>query len=162
MFPVTDARKRSRFRDRNGRMQPVLGDRRASDTTFLGKKLRRVLQAVGIPHRVTLHGLRRSFAILLQEAGASDAIIRQALGHGARGVTETHYLPRRDAAVRRWVDAIKVSIPALAGPAHRGLVSPMVSSPTENKPRIGRSGGNHCPNTAHSSVADTPSGLHFA
>jgi len=52
--------------------------------------------------------------VLLQESGAPDSIISQALGHGARGVTDGHYLPRRDQAVMRCVDAISVAIPALA------------------------------------------------
>ena len=38
-----------------------------------------------IEHRVTIHGLRRTFAVLMQEAGAPDSIIRQALGHKAKG-----------------------------------------------------------------------------
>ena len=113
MFPVVDRRKRKRRRDRLGRAQPVLGDRRSPDTTFFGPKLDEALAAAGIRRKVTIHGLRRTFAVLLQEVGAPDSIIRQALGHGQRSVTELNYLPRRDEAVKRWVDKIDLSISAL-------------------------------------------------
>ena len=116
VFPVTDKRKRKRFRDKKGRMQPVCGDRRSPETSFLGGKLHEVLQAAGIERRVTIHGLRRTFAVLLQEAGASDSVIQNALGHGSRGVTATHYLPRRDETVKRWVNAINVKVPVLVDP----------------------------------------------
>ena len=114
MFPVLDKRKTQRYFDKDGRSNLVRGDRRSPGTVFFGRKLRVVLDLVGIKRRVTIHGLRRTFAVLLQEAGAPDTVIRQALGHGARGVTECHYLPRRDENVQRWVDAIKVTVPALA------------------------------------------------
>jgi integrase len=113
VFPVRDARKRRRFRDALGRVQPVRGDRRSPGTGFFGAKLRQALTAAGIERRVTVHGLRRTFAVLLQESGAPDSVIRQALGHGERGVTELNYLPRRDDAIKRWVDAIGVRVPSL-------------------------------------------------
>ncbi|MEM9490328.1 MAG: tyrosine-type recombinase/integrase [Myxococcota bacterium] len=108
MFPVTDSRKRERRRDRLGRLQPAYGDRRAPGTNFLGTKLRQALKAASIERKVTIHGLRRTFAVLLQDAGAPDSIILQALGHSQRGVTETNYLPRRDEVVKRWVDRINI------------------------------------------------------
>jgi hypothetical protein len=51
-------------------------------------------------------------------------VIRQALGHGERGVTELNYLPRRDDTIKRWVDALDVHVPSLestpgAPSAHR-------------------------------------------
>jgi len=70
--------------------------------------LRRALELAEIPQRVTVHGLRRTFAVLLQEAGAPDYVIRQAMGHAPRGVTERHYLPRRDRVVQQWVDRIEI------------------------------------------------------
>jgi integrase len=76
-----------------------------------------VLKTAKVDRAVTIHGLRRTFAVLLQEAGAPDSVIRQALGHGQRGVTELNYLPRRDATVKRWVEAISVSVPALESPS---------------------------------------------
>lgn len=110
MFPVMDERKTERRKDRKGRAQPVLGDRRSPDTTYFGRCLREALTEVGISHRVTVHGLRRTFAVLLQDVGAPDSVIRQAMGHAQVGVTERHYLPRRDAVVQRWVDRIRVDL----------------------------------------------------
>lgn len=162
VFPVCDPRKRKRVRDRLGRMQPQVGDRRASETTFIGDRLRAVLKEADIPQRVTVHGLRRTFAVLLQEAGAPDAIIRQALGHGARGVTETHYLPRRDDAVKRWVDAIQVSVPFLSRPVHSAPAEVVVHTPTENRPPQGASRRPRCPHTAPSAGANVQSGQRFA
>lgn len=162
MFPVSDARKRKRKRDRRGRWQPMVGDRRASDTTFLGTKVRGVLRAAGIPHRVTVHGLRRTFAVLLQEHGAPDSVISQALGHGARGVTDGHYLPRRDPLVKRWVDAIEVTIPFLDPPSGAAPAEAWVPKPSENKPPQRPSRGPRCPHTAPKAGANVPSGQRFA
>jgi integrase len=117
VFPVLDKRKRERYRDRRGRLNPARGDRRSPGTGFFGTKLREVLKAAKVDRPITIHGLRRTFAVLLQEAGAPDSVIRQALGHGQRGVTELNYLPRRDATVKRWVEAISVSVPALESPS---------------------------------------------
>jgi integrase len=108
VFPVTDARRKERLVDRRGRVHPVRGDRRSADTTWFGKCLRLALARARIKQRVTIHGLRRTFAVLLQDAGAPDSIIRQAMGHEPHGVTARHYLPRRDALVQRWVDRISV------------------------------------------------------
>jgi integrase len=108
MFPVLDRRKHTRFVDVHGRQQPAYGDRRSPATTFFGAKLKEVLAAAGVARNVTVHGLRRTFSVLLQEAGAPDSIIRQALGHRERGVTEFNYLPRRDEVLQRWVDKITV------------------------------------------------------
>lgn len=113
MFPVVDRRKQKRRSDSLGRAQPVYGDRRSPETTFFGPKLDEALRAAGISRKVTIHGLRRTFAVLLQEIGAPDSIIRQALGHGQRSVTELSYLPRRNDVVKRWVDKIELTIPAL-------------------------------------------------
>jgi integrase len=43
--------------------------------------LRQALAAAGTERRVTVHGLRRTVVVLLQDAGAPDSVIRQALGH---------------------------------------------------------------------------------
>ena len=152
MFPVIDPRKRKRLPERQGWRQPVCGDRRSSGTKFIGSKLRAAMQAAGIERSITLHGLRRTFAVLLQEAGAPDSVIRQALGHGERGVTEFNYLPRRDEMVMRWVDRIAVEIPALEG-------SPTPSGELVNQSREegdGRSATIHSPQSATSSVANRP------
>jgi len=84
------------------------GDRRSPSTTYFGKCLRLALTKAGLDRRVTLHGLRRTFSVLLQDAGAPDSIIRQAMGHAERGVTESHYLPRRNELLQRWVDQIAI------------------------------------------------------
>lgn len=125
MFPVTDPRKRERYRDAKGRLNRAYGDRRSPTTTFFGKKLSQALTIAGVNRKVTVHGLRRTFSVLLQEAGAPDSVIAEALGHKARGVTHAHYLPRRNDLVKRWVDAIEVHVEALrpgstpsAKPAH--------------------------------------------
>ncbi|ACY15297.1 tyrosine-type recombinase/integrase [Haliangium ochraceum] len=112
MFPVSDARKRSRFRNRRGALQRAVGDRRAPDTTFFGRCLKLALAEAGISRPVTMHGLRRTFGVLLQDVGCPDSVIRQAMGHEPIGVTARHYLPRRDAVVQRWVDRIEVALPS--------------------------------------------------
>jgi hypothetical protein len=82
------------------------GDRRSPETTFFGRKLKEVLDAAGIKRDLSPHGLRRSFAVLLQDAGAPDSVIGQALGHKQTGVTRFNYLPRRDDNLQRWVERI--------------------------------------------------------
>jgi integrase len=77
---------------------------------------------------VTVHGLRRTFAVLLQDAGAPDSVIRQALGHAQQGVTEQHYLPRRDPVVQGWVDRIELKRAVEASPLPSGaLLAPAPS-----------------------------------
>ena len=128
VFPIVDGRKRKRLYDGQGRPRPMLGDRRSPDTTYFGRCLRKALALAGIQRQVTVHGLRRTFAVLLQDAGAPDSIIRQAMGHAARGVTERHYLPRRDRMVQHWVDQIRIEIPAVEIP---GMEIPSGKSPSE-------------------------------
>lgn len=153
VFPITDARKSERFVDRLGRRQSVCGDRRSPGTSVFGDKVREVLADLGIGHRVTIHGLRRTFAVLMQEAGAPDSVIRQALGHKAQGVMESHYLPRRDETVKRWVDAIEVTIPALTGDCP---IPPQKAGSGPILPLTGTSGGSHCPRIAPSSGENQP------
>ena len=153
VFPVTDRRKRRRTVDRHGRRQSVIGDRRSPTTSFIGIKLREALDKAGIKRRVCVHGLRRTFAVLLQETGAPDAVIRQALGHSARGVTETHYLPRRAETVRRWVDAIQVSIPTLDISAPDGH-HPPTQQASSDASLVGPEG--HCHQAATNLVAKRP------
>ena len=141
MFPIVDHRKRVRRKDRLGRPQPVRGDRRSPSTTFFGEKLRQVLKAAKIERRVTLHGLRRTFAVLLQEAGAPDSIIRQALGHSQRGVTELNYLPRRDELVKQWVEKISVRSLRLDNPPSESTIPrhslvKRISRPLRQPPRL--------------------------
>jgi integrase/recombinase XerD len=113
VYPVTDSRRKRRLTDKWGRLNPIRGDRRSPQTTYFGKRLRLVLDKVGITRNVTIHGLRRTFAVLLQETGAPDSVISQALGHRQATVTQRHYLPRRDEVVQRWVDSISLDVPVL-------------------------------------------------
>lgn len=150
MFPIVDPRKRRRYRDKRGRMQPVMGDRRSPSTTFFGEKLREALTAAGIERRVTVHGLRRTFAVLMQEAGAPDSIIRQAIGHGARGVTELHYLPRHDPLIQQWVDRIELGASSVRAPEpNAGEKSAPYLPPVATEPSA-------LPPIRHQSVANRP------
>ena len=133
VFPVADKRKRRRYADSKGRPQPILGDRRSPGTTFFGKKLQYVIEKTEIDRTITVHGMRRTFAVLLQEAGAPDSVIRAALGHSRRGVTEINYLPRRDPLVQRWVDSIRLTnvVPRIK----QGQVLPHRSKPEDGHSR---------------------------
>jgi hypothetical protein len=48
----------------------------------------------------------------------SPATVRS--DHGERGVTKLNYLPRRDDAIKRWVDAIDVRVPSLESTPGQG------------------------------------------
>jgi integrase len=115
MFPLVSVPRTQEAIDRKGRRLPIIGDRRSIGSPWFGRCLREALAHAGIERKVTIHGLRRTFAVLLQDAGAPDSVIRQAMGHAPRGVTERHYLPRRDPLVQRWVDRIRIEP---AGPAN--------------------------------------------
>ena len=158
MFPVTDTRKRRRVRDGRGRHKGVLGERRGLGTSFFGDKLRLALEGAGIERRITIHGLRRTFAVLLQEAGAPDAIIQQALGHKPRGVTATHYLPRRDETVKRWVDKIEIVSSALDQPEPVDDPTAGLAGGTE---RSGPISSVHCHQSATNVVAKSPPRLYL-
>lgn len=128
VFPVVDGRKRRRYTDNRGRLNRAVGDRRSPATSFFGKKLNEALRAAGVHRHVTIHGLRRTFAVLLQDVGAPDSVISEALGHAATGVTHAHYLPRRNELVKRWVEKIDVRVDALqrapkpGGSAHPPII----------------------------------------
>jgi integrase len=118
LFPVTDGRKQRRYSDSRGRLQLVRGDRRSPETSYYGRKLREALKACGVEQDVTVHGLRRTLSAMLDDIGAPDRIIAQALGHAKQGTTQKHYLLRRDRNLQRWIDRIRVDVPALGmGPS---------------------------------------------
>ena len=105
MFPILDRRKCRRRVDKLGRPQPVYGDRRAPATSFLGDKLRLALRHVGIGRRITIHGLRRTFAVLLQESGRAGFDHQPGPGPWVRarvtdGALSAPTRPRRDALRR--------------------------------------------------------------
>jgi hypothetical protein len=59
--------------------------------------------------------------------GAPDSVIRQVMGHAPKGVTERHYLPRRDALVQAWVDRIQLA------PKSAPYMPPVGDSAAENR-----------------------------
>jgi integrase len=63
---------------------------------------------------LTIHGLRRSFALLGEAAGAPDGAIRQTMGHAPSGVAEG-YRPRSVDALRPHLQRIETHILDLAG-----------------------------------------------
>jgi integrase len=65
---------------------------------------------------LTIHGLRRSFALLGEAAGAPDGAIRQVMGHAPSGVAEG-YRPRSVDALRPYLQRIETHILELAGVA---------------------------------------------
>ena len=79
------------------------------------KSHERALRDAGITG-LTLHGLRRSFALLGESAGAPDGAIRQVMGHSVAGVAEG-YRPRSVDALRPYLQRIETHILELAGVA---------------------------------------------
>ena len=77
------------------------------------KSHERALRDAGIAG-LTLHGLRRSFALLGEAAGAPDGAIRQVMGHAPSGVAEG-YRPRSIDALRPYLQRIETHILELAG-----------------------------------------------
>jgi integrase len=77
------------------------------------KSHERALRDAGIAG-LTLHGLRRSFALLGEAAGAPDGAIRQVMGHAPSGVAEG-YRPRSVDALRPYLQRIETHILELAG-----------------------------------------------
>jgi len=65
---------------------------------------------------LTIHGLRRSFALLGEAAGAPDGAIRQVMGHAPSGVAEG-YRPRSVDALRPYLQRIETHILDLVGVA---------------------------------------------
>lgn len=158
MFPVLDPRKRRRFRDKKDRMQPCFGDRRSPNTSFLNKKLKEVLADKGLQHR-TIHDLRRTFSVLLQEAGAPDSIIGRALGHQPEGVTRRNYLPRRNPAIKEWVNKIPVRWENIAPADPSAVAEPenAIHRPGAT-PEIEVVSEEHCVQSAYSSEPPALSG----
>jgi integrase len=85
-----------------------------------------VLADAGIPH-VSIHGLRRSFALLGEAAGAPAGAIAQIMGHRPSAIAE-RYKPRGLDALREYLTKVEVFILEKAGipfdraqPAKSGL-----------------------------------------
>ena len=73
----------------------------------------KALQSAGIEH-LTFHGLRRSFSLLGEAAGAPAGAIAQIMGHRPSAVAEG-YRPRSIDALRPYSAQIEAHILALAG-----------------------------------------------
>ena len=71
------------------------------------------MQSAGIGH-LTFHGLRRSFSLLGEAAGAPAGAIAQIMGHRPSAVAEG-YRPRSIDALRPYSAQIEAHILALAG-----------------------------------------------
>jgi integrase len=74
-----------------------------------------VLADAGIPH-VSIHGLRRSFALMGEQAGAPAGAIAQVMGHRPSAVHEG-YKPRSIDALRPYLERVEVFILEAAGVA---------------------------------------------
>jgi len=59
------------------------------------------LERAGLPH-VSLHGLRRSFATLAEEGGATSGLIAQIQGHRPSAIAEKHYKRRSQEVLLGW------------------------------------------------------------
>ncbi len=73
----------------------------------------KALQSAGIGH-LTLHGLRRSFALLGEAAGAPAGAIAQVMGHRPSATAEG-YKPRSVDALRPYLERVESFILELAG-----------------------------------------------
>lgn len=66
--------------------------RRRISNEALGDVLQRYLPGLAPEERVTLHALRRTFATILHQRGASLQVIQQLLGHANPQTTMRHYI----------------------------------------------------------------------
>lgn len=73
----------------------------------------KALQSAGIDH-LTFHGLRRSFSLLGESAGAPAGAIAQVMGHKPSATAEG-YRPRSVDALRPFLEQIEAHILSLAG-----------------------------------------------
>jgi integrase len=73
----------------------------------------RALKSAGIEH-LTLHGLRRSFALLGEAAGAPAGAIAQVMGHRPSATAEG-YKPRSVEALKPYLTRIEAHVLALVG-----------------------------------------------
>lgn len=82
----------------------------------------RALKEAGI-ERLTLHGLRRSFSLLGEAAGAPAGAIAQVMGHRPSATAEG-YRPRSVDALRPFLQRIEDHVLALAGVSFDAAASP--------------------------------------
>jgi len=74
----------------------------------------RAVAAAGLPH-LTLHGLRRSFAILSEWVECPVGVVAQIQGHKPSAIVEKHYRRRPLDLLRKWHDKIEGWILSEAG-----------------------------------------------
>ena len=90
-----------------------------------------VLTDAGIPH-VSIHGLRRTFALLGEAAGAPAGAIAQVMGHRPSAIAEG-YKPRSIDALRTYLAQVEAFILDKAGiefnPASSSRRAPVSTSP---------------------------------
>jgi integrase len=92
---------------------------RISDTRSSHAK---ALQSAGIDG-LTIHGLRRSFSLLGESAGAPAGAIAQVMGHKPSATAEG-YRPRSVDALRPYLEKIEAHILEQAGGAFDAAVEP--------------------------------------
>ncbi|MGJ7579822.1 tyrosine-type recombinase/integrase [Variovorax sp. RHLX14] len=66
------------------------------------KSLARVLAAAKLPH-LTIHGFRRTYSLLYEEAGCVASAMEQIIGHVVKTMDE-HYKPRTVEQLRPWLE----------------------------------------------------------
>lgn len=67
-----------------------LRDGRPWDPADASKEWKRLLQEVGLPSDVTLHGARHTVVDLLYEAGVPEPVIMEIVGHSTRAITRSY------------------------------------------------------------------------
>ncbi len=76
--------------------------------------LARTTQAAGLGH-VSIHGLRRTFALLAEEAGVPAGAVAQYMGHSPRGTSEG-YKPRSLDQLRKSINQVEAKLLDLLDP----------------------------------------------
>jgi integrase len=82
----------------------------------------KALKSAGIEH-LTIHGLRRSFSLLGESAGAPAGAIAQVMGHKPSATAEG-YRPRSIDALRPYLETIEAHMLQQAGVAFDAAVEP--------------------------------------
>ena len=83
----------------------------------------KALQSAGIGGGLTIHGLRRSFSLLGEAAGAPAGALAQVMGHRPSAVAEG-YRPRSLDALRPYLERVEAHILAVAGVQFDAAVEP--------------------------------------
>lgn len=65
---------------------------------YINKVYRRVAAELGLPYQLTTHSMRKTFAMLLLNGGASIKVVKDALGHSSIAVTDSYLRTFNDEA----------------------------------------------------------------